>query len=108
MAARAVHQADGQAQEILEVVLQWGCHQEGELQGEGSGVASLASDVKHLFSLMPYACWDPFTLRSGGPMLKATQKYPNGFGRFIARKHVEMRDRASQLTVEYLLYTMSL
>ena len=41
-------------------------------------------------------------LRTGGPMLKGTQKYPEGFGRFIARKHVDVRDRVVQLTVMHL------
>ena len=35
-------------------------------------------------------------------MLKGTQKYPEGFGRFIARKHVDVRDRVVQLTVMHL------
>ena len=35
-------------------------------------------------------------------MLKATQKYPDGFGWFIARKHVAMRDTALPVTVKYL------
>ena len=46
--------------------------------------------------------------RSGGPLLKATQKYPRGFGRTVVRYHMATRDtghclQQSAVTVDMYL-----
>ena len=51
MAARAVHEADSGAPEILEVMLNGGGRQEGQLEGENSSATSLASSVSHALGI---------------------------------------------------------
>lgn len=38
-----------------------------------------------------WSCLDAYVIRKGGPALKSTQVYPDGYGQSIAKKHAQFK-----------------
>ena len=73
-------------QEEAEVEFQRSCHQEEERR-QSAGAAGLHVCCEFFYRSNINSIWKD-SLRSGGPRLKQTQRYPADFGKAVAGHHI--------------------